>query len=347
MEEEVLIRDAYVAFPKHPRSCSCSASARATSAAPSYFPAKFIRGLGFVQDGGAGKHNNPIDPAEWESNAIWNTGPDLALSIGTGYTQDSGSPTIAASKSRLRFRDRFFPRLFRLFGAVLDAQSNWEDHLNRVRADQRHKYFRMNIALQEGFSLDDVDKIPEMERLAKTFLYNYDFSSIIDALFAAAFFFELHKRPVTQKNSCVCLGSIRCRSPDSKALVARILEEYPAACFTTDDGTHLGPINHDSICLDCGGYSKSTSFAVYHPDQTMSISLRFSRSIQHTISGFPQSMSHFVRKQLLDADFGRPDHDAVDYAKSTRCSCIVSRKRRRKAGAIENVNVSKRRRMVR
>ena len=44
--------------------------ARATSAAPSYFPAKFIRGLGFLQDGGAGKHNNPIDPAEWESRAI-------------------------------------------------------------------------------------------------------------------------------------------------------------------------------------------------------------------------------------------------------------------------------------
>ncbi|KAF1967660.1 FabD/lysophospholipase-like protein [Bimuria novae-zelandiae CBS 107.79] len=285
--------------------------ARATSAAPSYFPAKFIRGLGFVQDGGAGKHNNPIDPAEWESKAIWNTGPDLALSIGTGYTRVPGSPTITAPRPRLRFRDRFFPRLFRLFGAVLDAQSNWEDHLNRVRADQRHKYFRMNIDLQQDCSLDDVDKIPEMERLAKTFLQGYDFSSITDALFAAAFFFELHQRPVAHKNYSVCLGSIRCRSPDSNALVARILEEYPAASFTTDDGTHLGPINDHSVCSRCGGYSKSISFAVYHPDQTMSIALRFSGSNKHMISGFPQVMSHFVREQLLDAEFGRPDHDVL------------------------------------
>ncbi|CAN9212273.1 unnamed protein product [Alternaria alternata] len=41
----------------------CNA-ARATSAAPSYFPAKFIQGLGFLQDSSAGKHNNPINPAE-------------------------------------------------------------------------------------------------------------------------------------------------------------------------------------------------------------------------------------------------------------------------------------------
>lgn len=321
------------------------ASARATSAAPSYFPAKFIRGLGFVQDGGAGKHNNPIDPAEWESKAIWNTSPDLVLSIGTGYKQDPGSPAIDAPRPRLRFKDRFFPRLFRLFGAVLDAQSNWEDHLNRVRADQHHKYFRINIALQEEFSLDEVDKIPTMERLAKTFLHSYNFSSIVDALFAAAFFFELHQRPVAKKNTCVCLGSIRCRSPDSNALVARILEEYPAACFTADDGTHLGQIDHHSVCSHCGGYSKSISFAVYHPSQVTSISLKLSRSTKYAISGFPQSMAHFVREQLLDAEFGRPDHDVVNYAKSTRCSCNVSRKQKRKAGTVENVNALKKRRL--
>jgi hypothetical protein len=82
--------------------------ARATSAAPSYFPAKFIRGLGFLQDGGAGKHNNPIDPAEWESKAIWDVAPDLAVSIGTGFAQDPDSPHIVSG--RLRFRDRFLMR---------------------------------------------------------------------------------------------------------------------------------------------------------------------------------------------------------------------------------------------
>jgi hypothetical protein len=75
----------------------------ATSAAPSYFPAKFIRGLGFLQDGGAGKHNNPIDPAEWESKAIWEIGPDIVVSIGTGYARPPDTSPIVSE--RLRFRD--------------------------------------------------------------------------------------------------------------------------------------------------------------------------------------------------------------------------------------------------
>jgi hypothetical protein len=93
--------------------------ARAISTTPSYFLAKFIQGLGFLQDGGVGKHNNLINPAEWESKAIWDAVPDLAVSIGTGFSQDPDSPHIVSG--RLRFRDRFFPRLFRLFNAMLNA----------------------------------------------------------------------------------------------------------------------------------------------------------------------------------------------------------------------------------
>ncbi|RII05132.1 Heterokaryon incompatibility [Alternaria sp. MG1] len=186
-----------------------SASARATSAAPSYFPAKFIRGLGFLQDGGAGKHNNPIDPAEWESKAIWDTTPDLAVSIGTGFTRDPESPQTVSG--RLGFRDRFFPRLFRLFNAMLNAQGGWDDHLNRVPRGERHKYIRINIALNMEPELDDVSKMPELEDLAATFLRGYDFASITQALFAASFFFELHRKPVAKGTHadpellCLCL----------------------------------------------------------------------------------------------------------------------------------------------
>ncbi|KAI4940887.1 hypothetical protein J4E91_011144 [Alternaria rosae] len=174
----------------------------ATSAAPSYFPAKFVQGLGFLQDGGAGKHNNPIDPAEWEAQAIWGTSPDLALSIGTGFARDPGSPQIVSR--RLGLRDRFLPRLFRLFNAVLNAQSGWDDHVNRVPRDERHKYFRINIALTKEPSLDDVGKIPELEDLAADFLRGHDFSNITQALFAASFFFVLHRKPVAKRASVVC-----------------------------------------------------------------------------------------------------------------------------------------------
>ncbi|KAF7445907.1 Patatin domain containing protein [Pyrenophora tritici-repentis] len=285
-------------------------AARATSAAPSYFPAKFIRGLGFLQDGGAGKHNNPIDPAEWESKAIWNTTPDLAVSIGTGFAQDPESPQTVSG--RLGFRDRFFPRLFRLFNAMLNAQGGWADHLNRVPRDERHKYFRINIALSREPALDDVSKMPELEDLAATFLRGYDFASITQALFAASFFFELHRKPIAKRTSVVCSGFIRSRSPDTRALVERILQEYPAASFTTEDGTSLGYVGGPSLCAICGLYCKVVNLKVHHVDQNISIYLQFNRLGQHRISGFPQSMTQFARLQLLDTRFGRSDHQIAD-----------------------------------
>jgi len=304
-----------------------SASARATSAAPSHFPAKFIRGLGFLQDGGAGKHNNPIDPAEWESKAIWDTTPDLAVSIGTGFARDPESPQTVSG--RLGLRDRFFPRLFRLFNAMLNAQGGWDDHLNRVPKDERHKYIRINIALSREPELDDVSKMPELEDLAATFLRGYDFASITQALFAASFFFELHRKPVAKKTPVVCSGSIRSRSPDTRALIERILQEYPAASFTTEDGTSLGYVDGPSLCATCGRYCKVVKFRVHHVDQDVSIYLQFDRLGQHRISGFPQSITQLARLQLLDSGFGRADHQLADYEGTSACQCKVTRKRKR------------------
>ncbi|KAJ5025159.1 patatin domain-containing protein [Bipolaris maydis] len=85
-------------------------------------------GIGFLQDGGAGKYNNSIGSAEWESKAIWDNTPDLAVLI--------------------------------------------------VPLEERHKYFRVNIALSIELGLDDVSKILDLEALTAIFLYDYDFSSI-------------------------------------------------------------------------------------------------------------------------------------------------------------------------
>jgi hypothetical protein len=307
--------------------------ARATSAAPSYFPAKFIRGLGFLQDGGAGKHNNPIDPAEWESRAIWDAVPDVALSIGTGYARDPDSPQIVSQ--RLPFRDRFFARLARLFNAVLSAQGSWDDHMNRTKPSDKHKYFRINIALDKEPPLDDVGGIPEMENSARTFLKAYDLSNITQALFAASFFFELHSKPSTGRRSCRCHGTIRCRSPDTRALIKRIFEEYPAASFTTEDGTNLGFMNNRALCATCGLYCQAVTFKVCHFNHSMSIFLKFNRLSQHRISGFPDAMSQFSRRQLLGAEFGRPDHRVNDY---TGCRCTASRKRKRAAATAVRSN---------
>jgi hypothetical protein len=294
-----------------------------------------------LQDGGAGKHNNPIDPAEWESKAIWNATPDVALSIGTGYARDPESPQIVSH--RLRFRDRFLYRLARLFNTVLSAQGSWDDHMNRIKTDERHKYFRINIALEKEPSLDDVSKILDMEKMAATFLKAYDLSSITQALFAASFFFELHRKPMAVRQSCRCHGTIRCRSPDTHALIQRILEEYPAASFTTEDGTKLGFVSNRAFCVTCGLYCQSVAFKVCHLEQEMSIFLSFNRLSQHRISGFPQAMSQFSKRQRLDAEFGRPDHRVKGYAGISGCMCTITKKRKR--ALVTSLQTSKRRRL--
>lgn len=201
--------------------------------------------------------------------------------------------------------------------------------MNGVPRDERHKYFRINIPLSKEPLLDDVSKMPELEDLAATFLESYDFSNLTQAIFASSFFFELFSKPVTRMTSVVCSGSIRCRSPDTRALIKRILQEYPNASFATEDGTSLGRIDRSSICATCGYYCKVVRFKAYHIDQRISIYLQFNSLAQHRISGFPQSLTQLARLQLLDANFGRSDHQAVGYACTSTCNCDNSKKRKR------------------
>jgi hypothetical protein len=200
-----------------------------------------------------------------------------------------------------------------------------------VPRSERHKYFRINIALTKEPPLNNVSKILELEDSAATFLWSYDFSSIMQALFTALFFFELHRKPVAKRALVVCSGSIRSRSPDTRALVERILQEYSAASFTTEDGTSLGHVGGPSLCATCGHYRKDVNLKVHHVDQRISIYLQLNRLGQHRISGFPQSMTQFTRLQLLDAGFGRPDHQITDFTGTRGCQCKTSRKRKRAA----------------
>jgi hypothetical protein len=214
--------------------------------------------------------------------------------------------------------------------------------MNRIKSHDRHRYFRINVALEKEPLLDDVRGIPEMERLAEAFVKDYDFSSIIRVLFAASFFFELHFKPFTNSQSCTCHGSIRCRSPDTRALVKRILEQYPTASFRTEDGTNLGFVRNHALCGSCDLYRQRVAFKVRDLDQSTSIFLSFNRSSQHRISGFPEAMSQFSRRQQLDAEFGRPDHQRNDFTSVVGCTCRAPCKRKR-ADTTRSQNTKRRR----
>jgi hypothetical protein len=73
----------------------------------------------------------------------------------------------------------------------------------------------------------------------------------------------------------ICLGSIRYRSLDTRALIKRILQEYLAASFNMKDSISLGYISGCSLCATCGHYRKVVNFKVYHVDESVSIHVQF------------------------------------------------------------------------
>jgi len=303
---------------------SICTAARATSAAPYYFPAKYIAGFGFVQDGGAGKHNNPVEPAEWESRAIWQSLPDLVLSIGTGHTISDGEATSVPHK--LGLHGRFFPRLLRLFEEILDSETHWRDHMKQIDESRKDAYIRVNMAMQSVTELDDAARLPAIKSWSAQFLRNFDFRNTNRAMFSASFFLELNGLPREDKAGCISVGTIRCRSPDPPALLKRILEEYPQAYFVLDEDGYLGQINDAHVCIMCKMYCKDVRF-IRKEDQDLNLYLRFDRYHKKLVSGFPQSLSDLSRKQMLDAVFGRSDHRALVVAPLRRCRCPKPAKR--------------------
>ncbi|KAF2802657.1 FabD/lysophospholipase-like protein, partial [Mytilinidion resinicola] len=301
--------------------------AQATSAALSYFPAKFVPELGFVQDGGVGQHNNPIDPAEWESRIIWDCSPDLTISIGTGFIQPPESPFIP--QTTLGLRNRFVTRLIRLFESLLSGQNHWNKHINRLEEDVRSKYFRVNIPLEYEPELDDAKRLDGLQQTLSVLFQTFDFQSIVRALFATSFFFELDKPPEYHTGRLECSGTIRCRSPNPEALLHRVLEEFPHATFATNTSLNLGNVCYPGICFKCLYYQKPVRFDAYHASEVISISLRFNRLFETRISGFSHPVSWFSQQQKQHLEFGRPDYSQLRDHRMTTPLCTCKKRKAR------------------
>ncbi len=75
-------------------------SARATSAAPTYFKPFFHKASKQVYQDGGLYHNNPIEIADIERKLIWpemeHQYPDIVLSLGTGFNPASKKAVMEA-----------------------------------------------------------------------------------------------------------------------------------------------------------------------------------------------------------------------------------------------------------
>lgn len=306
------------------------------------FAAVHIPGLGWVQDGGMGKHNNPAQAAHWECRRIWGKdyAPDFLVSVGTGYFEGPEAEEPMSNFFRLLFHG-WLLRGYRSLMSFLNAEYAWTDYFNGLDVAILGNVFRLNHALPGPMALDDVDLMPELRELARACWLDHDVKRLERACMAADFFFELDAEPISRRGWHECLGTIRMRSTQIAHDLTKLLGSYPKAAFVSSTGRSLGAVDDGKVCNTCGLYVKHVRFAIHHLNQMFSIDIDFDGVAHHKISNFPKEASYFVLRQGLSLAFGRDDHQS-SFRRSCM-SCVRPRRGiKRKASQLGPLRRSKR-----
>jgi predicted acylesterase/phospholipase RssA len=176
-------------------------SARATSAAPTYFtPFSHPNSEQTYYDGGV-YHNNPINIAERERQLIWPEvqEPDVVISIGTGYNPNNrelkkAMPYKPVATKGIISQTVFLANMAKDHIAVsLDSEQTWKDFLaNNKELDERSRYVRLNTTfLTDPPPLDDLSKLKMLRNMAREqFADNYETSLLAQKLVASSFYFQ-------------------------------------------------------------------------------------------------------------------------------------------------------------
>ncbi|KFY95373.1 hypothetical protein V498_03386 [Pseudogymnoascus sp. VKM F-4517 (FW-2822)] len=301
-------------------------AARCTTAAPTIFKPKRLRSYGTFQDGGL-RNNNPVRPGLRLVSRIRKDGDcDIVLSIGNGFERKPLSPV--ASNFRNLFLDGALTRLYRasMESLSLNGQNSWDDHWHGLDEETKKNHFRLNLPLEgKEPSIDDIDSMDSLYQ--KTMSHQGDMMEIVRAFKGVTFFFELDRALVDDGPFYICYGSILSRSPDSPGFIRQLILDYPYAQFF-NHGTSLGYISNNDICKLCGLYTKLVAFQVRHSSDKADIYLRFNRLNHRRISGFPNPIDWFIKRQNLNAKFGSPNHQStVIGSRQSDCSCRLQRRR--------------------
>ncbi|KAA8642588.1 patatin-like phospholipase family protein [Aspergillus tanneri] len=217
--------------------------ARATSAAPLYFSAVDIPGLGTFQDGGMGRHNNPLNIALSEAKHLWPNvaDPDVVVTLGTG--SETASPK--ASRFRNALVDGWIPRVYRSWKTSFNGHVTWKEV--EMRLGKEDGYFRFDEFLPYGLpamdSTDCMDLLSDQTRMQ----CGEDHEEAALALLTACLYFQLNGPPDYQTGLYHCTGTIRCRAP-AQALIRR-LSLIPGARDFYKENLNLGlQLSSDDIC---------------------------------------------------------------------------------------------------
>jgi hypothetical protein len=214
------------------------AAARCTSAASPYFKPLGWQGQ-MLFDGGF-KLNCPAARAYSEAKYIWpGKRCDILLSLGTGT-----SPNHSPSENY-----KPFGVVKAVAGDMTDAQKAWVEFLGG--RSHCHNLFRLNPLYRSAFTLDDVNKLKDIEKQTEEWILTRDeeLNNICDRLVAALFFFiPSHKIDDAQQ-----VGRIFCRLPakEGQKLIEGILQKPDLPLFAVKyNGEPLVDINVNKVSGD-------------------------------------------------------------------------------------------------
>ena len=207
--------------------------ARATSAAPLYFPPFVHKPTEQVYLDGGLWHNNPIKIADSEAKAIWpdtkHAHPDLILSIGTGYHTELDAtngtqayldqiisesvPEACGNPISRNFVYGIAETGMSQFMRSLNSERIWHEWL-QARAPSvefESRYQRLTVKHDEAIAMDDTsDATIQRCRDAVDKISNSTFESTADQLIASCFFFRIDKQSLHtyEKGVYECSGKM-------------------------------------------------------------------------------------------------------------------------------------------
>ncbi|KAL4745858.1 patatin-like phospholipase family protein [Aspergillus foveolatus] len=296
--------------------------ARATAAAPFFFPPVDIPGIGSFQDGGL-QDNLAADIAHRLCRQIWpaRKNPARLLSLGTGVAPRA---TDLSPHFHHVLRDGFIRRGFDAWMSSMDTEFNWSKMWGQLDDGLKPDYLRFNVPLPDGSgAIDGVELMEEYRNLVLSHPGAARMArEAATALLAAQFYFVLDSLPEDAVSPFWCRGIIRCRG-HANSIVDQLQHLHPDGLFLTTDTERIGSLaDGKQICSICGRYRHQVSFIAAHSGVEVNIYLKDQAKKRWRISGFPDSLASFGAKQHLHSPFGRSDYGSPNAAFCAHCDNV-------------------------
>ncbi|KAL9948563.1 hypothetical protein ACHAO5_001663 [Verticillium nonalfalfae] len=275
--------------------------ARATSAAPFFFPPQYIPGLGMTQDGGVMGCNAIVVGRSEFSLIRPDVKPDMVLNFGTGSLP---SHDIPDAKSKGFWETFGLTRLGNAYMTMIHGQKTWEDTVclsHNASAESGH--YRLDITLKKEVRLDDTSAMPFLKSLMlQDQLLPKVTREIAQRLFAALFYFELTSVPIRSGSRHRVEGQVLCKRKAGDTALPHIMRRFGSSTILIDGkATRVSPLadTHGNIRLPL----------VFAANQAVAIELKESGTGQaFPLSGAPYGLNRLITCGGVAASFGTSTH---------------------------------------